>query len=305
MTNIIADKLIGPTRLDKFLTQKLEGYSRSALQQAIKRGEITLNGKTTTVHHFLKNGDIIEVSMATAAPKHVETPTKTINVIQATPDYIIVNKPAGIIVHPAPGIKDKTLIEILVEQYPEIEAVGNDKTRPGIVHRLDREVSGVMAVARTNEMFECLKKQFQNRTIEKIYSALVVGRMAQPSGTIRFPLARSSGKHGKMAARPQQAEDTREAITHFTVEKYFSHATLLSVKLETGRTHQIRAHLAAMSHSIVGDNLYRPKKLHYKSTPGRLFLHAQSLTFINLSGTPQTFASPLPEELKKFLLKLI
>lgn len=294
------------TRLDKFLTQELLGLSRSFIQHAIKNGDIKVNDKKTSVHHFLKEGDIIIVDVIVPKIHSELTPQTKIpwQLIKETSDYLIIEKPAGVVVHPASGINEPTLIEGLLSKYPELKEVGDDPMRPGIVHRLDRDVSGLMVVARNQGMFNYLKQLFKERDITKKYLALVVGHLNQPDGVINFPLARSNNKHGKMAARSKSDNDTREAITKFELIKLYQPASLLKIEIETGRTHQIRAHLAALGYPIVGDKLYRPKKLNFKATPERLFLHAAELSFLDQNGERQTFTSTLPQELNDFLNKL-
>lgn len=295
-----------PTRLDKFLHSALPDFSRALLQRAIRQGDVTVNDKKVAVHHWLHTGDTINLKNLTEPQKLslIPTPNVPYKLIAETPDYLVIDKPAGLVVHPAQGVNEPTLIEGMVTKYPEISKVGEDALRPGIVHRLDREVSGLIVIARTQPMYLHLKQQFAARAINKEYIGLVVGRVPQPSGTINFPLARSKRQHGKIAARAKPDEDTREAVTHYTAAAYYQQVTLLKLKLETGRTHQIRAHLAALGHPLVGDALYRPAKLSFKAHPGRIFLHASSLIFTDLSGQPQTFASPLPSELQNFLNSL-
>ena len=304
--SLSAPELHEPTRLDKFLHAALPDYSRSVLQRAIREGNITVNDKKVVVHHWLKSGDSIELKNLAEPIKITVTPNKDVpyKLIAETADYLIIDKPAGLVVHPAAGVNEPTLVDGLIAKYPEIASVGDDPLRPGIVHRLDREVSGLLVITRNNQMYEHLKKQFQDRTIDKDYVGLVIGQLSQPSGTINFPLARSKRNHGKIAARNKAGDDTREAITHYAVAKQWQKVTLLKLKLETGRTHQIRAHLAALGYPLVGDQLYRPPKLAFKNTPGRIFLHAQTLSFTDLSSQRQTFSSPLPKELSDFLNSL-
>jgi 23S rRNA pseudouridine1911/1915/1917 synthase len=306
--SIVVPNLEQPMRLDKFLVQELgAGWSRTAIQHAIEQGGVKVNGKKVAVHHFLKQGEEITVDPMAQPPKQlaaVPNASVQFTVIEESPDFIVIEKPAGLTVHPAPGVNDPTLAAGLLARFPELSGVGEDKLRPGIVHRLDREVSGLMIVARTQTMYEHLKQQFMDRTIDKTYAALVIGHMVNPSGTITFPLARSKRNHGKVAARAASDEDTREAVTHYVVEKQYQQVALLSVTIETGRTHQIRAHLAAIDHPIVGDQLYRPKSLSFKAAPGRIFLHAVSLAFTDLSGERRSFSSPLPPELQDFLKRL-
>jgi 23S rRNA pseudouridine1911/1915/1917 synthase len=296
-----------PTRLDKYLYSILAEYSRASLQQAIRAGQVLVNGKKVAVHHWLRTGDTISLENLNKPSKISLRPNEAVpyELIAEAPDYLVVAKPAGLVIHPAAGVNEPTLIDGLIVKYPELLKVGEDPiTRPGIVHRLDREVSGLLVVARNQPMYEHLKKQFAMRSINKEYIGLVIGKMAKPSGTINFPLARSKRNRGKIAARAIASEDTRQAITHYTVVTEYQQATLLRLNLETGRTHQIRAHLGALGHPLVGDTLYRPAKINFKKTPGRIFLHAITLSFTDLNNTKHTFSSPLPPDLQTFLSNL-
>lgn len=303
---LIVPDIKEPTRLDKFLHSILPEFSRANLQRAIRQGEIIVNDKKVTVHHWLRSGDKIEIKDLIAPPQVTIKPDHNVvyKLVAEAPAYLVIDKPAGLVVHPATGVHEPTLADGLAAKYPEIIKVGDDPLRPGIVHRLDREVSGLLVIARDQAMYENLKKQFKNRTIDKEYTGLVIGRVPQPSGTINFPLARSKRNHGKIAARSHEAQDTREAITHYEVSQYFQQTTLLKLKIETGRTHQIRVHLAALGFPLVGDALYRPPKLAFKVTPGRIFLHASALSFFDLENKQQKFTSALPTELDDFLKKL-
>ncbi len=305
--SIIVPESAHKARLDKFLIPILSDLSRSQIQKMVKDKKIKVNGKVVLPHHFLKSGETVEIDhTATIKPiKKVVNDLKIpLKIISETEDYLVVDKPNGVVVHPALGVNELTLIEAVVTKYPEIAEVGTDKTRPGIVQRLDRDVSGVMVIARTNEMFEHLKKQFADRQIHKIYEALVVGHMDKPDGTINFPLARSRKHQGKMAAHSKASDKTKEAVTHYTVLKQYQQVALLEINLETGRTHQIRVHLAAINHPIIGDKLYHPKDLAFKNNPDRIFLHARELSFLNLENELVKFESDLPAELKLFLKHL-
>ncbi|RJO59663.1 RNA pseudouridine synthase [Candidatus Parcubacteria bacterium] len=228
-----------------------------------------------------------------------------IKIIQETADYLVIDKPSGLLVHPAEHHeKAQTLVHWLIRKYPEIAEVGEDPGRPGLVHRLDMEVSGVMVIPKTQRMFLHLKKQFQAHAIKKIYLALVHGRPGKPEGVINFPLARSRRKKGRMSAQPQATEKTREAITRFYVLKKFQHLTLLEIEIETGRSNQIRAHLLAYGMPIVGDKVYRTKKVKQKVELDRPFLHSWKLEFADLNGLKKSFEARLPGELEKILNKI-
>lgn len=225
--------------------------------------------------------------------------TPKLNIISETPEYVVVEKPAGLLVHEAPNSDEKTLLDLLLKKYPAMKKIG-EKDRPALVHRLDKEVSGLLVVPRTQEMFEHLKQQFQERTMEKHYLALVHGTVGKDEGVINFPIARSE-RHARMAARPNGDDAGREAITEFTTLERRIGSSLLDVCIKTGRTHQIRAHMFAYSHPVVGDPLYHRKGTKLKKDPGRIFLHAARLAFTDLAGNRVEFESPLPAELKTFL----
>lgn len=226
-------------------------------------------------------------------------------IIAETPDYLVLDKPSGLLVHEAnhhPGAD--TLVHWLLEHYPAIKGVGEEADRPGIVHRLDMDVSGVMVVARTQQMYDHLKKQFQNHEVEKMYLALVHGVPGKPDGTIRFPLGRSRRNAGRMASQPVPTDKTRDAVTNFAVKEQFTHLTLLEVTIETGRTNQIRAHLLAFGLPIVGDTVYASRWVKQKVALDRPFLHSWKLGFTDLDNTMQHFEAPLPESLTALLTKL-
>lgn len=209
-------------------------------------------------------------------------------------DVLVLDKPSGIAVHPAPGVEGPTLVEALLAERPTIAGVGEDPSRPGIVHRLDKDVSGVMIVAKTPLAYLFLKQQFLEHTLTKEYTALVHGALPKDVDTIRVHIGRSA-RHARMAARPVSQEG-REAITHYETQTRYRNFTLARIVIETGRTHQIRASFHAIGHPVAGDPLYRVKR--YKSFPlPRPFLHASRLTLTLPNGERKTFESPLPNEL--------
>ena len=232
-------------------------------------------------------------------------------------DYLIINKPAGLLVHGAKHITEPSLVDFLLEKYPNLIKVGEDPLRPGIVHRLDKSASGLLAVAKNQKAFNSLKSQFQARTVKKYYKALVYGQIEKDEDIINFPILRSS-QGNKMAALPLTIKGEkntigRTAITEFEVTRRFINYTLIGVKIKTGRTHQIRVHMSALGHPIVGDDLYGTKKTKEKNAkfrkkkmPGsdRFFLVACELEFEDLNGKKKNFKIDIPKELKE-LLKII
>lgn len=229
-------------------------------------------------------------------------------VIFENENYLVINKPAGLLVHGAEHIKETNLADQLLEKYPALAKIGDDPSRPGLMHRLDKLASGLMVIAKTQDSYDSLKKQFQQRTIEKYYTALVYGKVARDEGEIDFPVARSAKGH-KMAALPktfrgEKTGDGRLAITEFTVIKRYINYTLLKLKIITGRTHQIRVHMAAYGNPLVGDDLYGTPKTKLKNRKldlGRIFLVASELAFTDLQGETQRFTTPLPPELEHLL----
>ncbi len=240
-------------------------------------------------------------------------------------DCLVINKPAGLAVHGGGNIKEPTLADFLVKRYPGITTVGDDPTRPGIVHRLDKEVSGLMVIAKNQASFDNLKSQFQNRTITKEYTALVHGKIPADEGEINFPIKRSRDGY-RMAALPLKTEEllsrrhpknrddgnikglfqAREALTYFQVLRRFVNHTLVRVKIKTGRTHQIRVHFFAYGYPLVGDELYVTKKTalkNKKAALGRVFLVADHLAFRDSAGETRDFRLDLPAELKACLPK--
>ncbi|MFA6534078.1 MAG: RluA family pseudouridine synthase [Patescibacteria group bacterium] len=309
-------------RLDQFLTAKLK-VSRSQIQKLIKSGGVLVNGKPIAPHYFLKEADTVTVNPANnkyqistdgktdQSPTHLLLKLKP-TIVAKTPDYLVVEKPAGLPVHPDSHYLTGTLIQQLVKKYPEIAKVGDpsrlgraeagDKDRPGIVHRLDKDASGLLVVARTRKMFQHLKAQFQNREIKKEYWTLVRGRLTPETAKINFPISR--GADGRMIARAV-GQPGKLASSEYSVEKYFINYSLAKVVIHTGRTHQIRVHLQALGHPVAGDALYFIKKQKPdKTTPPRLFLHSTTLGFTDLTGQYQEFHSDLPAELKEYLTKI-
>lgn len=286
-------------RLDKILV-KTTGLARGPIQKLIKNGEVSVNGKIVIAPHFsILSTDKIEIKKQKAVTKKTSPPK--LNILYEDKDVIVFEKPAGLMVHEAPGKEEVTVVDALIKHYPAIKKVGDDPSRPGIVHRLDKLASGVMIAAKTQAAFEFLKKQFSERHTKKEYLVLVYGLPAQDTGTISFRLARSKNK-GRMVARPTDGEG-KEAVTHYEVIKKIKNLAFLRVNIETGRTHQIRAHFRALNLPVVGDPLYkktRMKNIKHLSLP-RLFLHSHKLTIPLPNGEIKTFVSNLPKELEEII----
>jgi len=229
----------------------------------------------------------------------------SIPVLYEDEDLLVVNKPAGLLVHKTGAKREEhTLIDDIVATRPAMKTVGDDPARPGLVHRLDKDVSGVMAIAKTQVGFEHLKKQFMERTADKTYVALVYKPLPRDTGTISFKIARSKAR-GRMTSRSGEQEG-KEAITTYDVLDRFRTTTLVSVNIKTGRTHQIRAHFLGIGHPVVGDKLYYIKHMrHIRPIEiDRIFLHAKRLEIELIDGTRRAFEAPMPEELEAILKTL-
>lgn len=299
--NLIYNKENSQERLDKFLHIHYPGFSRTQLQKAIKNGFVVVNGKKVAPHHFLKKSDHITIKQLPQKIT-VDLPKVTIDIIKETDDYIIINKPPYIPVHPDATYRRNTLIQQITERYPDITKWDQESERPGIVHRLDKDVSGVMVIARTQKMFSHLKDQFRKKRIYKEYIALVHEPLKKNEGHISFNIGRSKTT-GKMTARPP-AQTGRGALTYYEVIKNFEHFALLKIIIKTGRTHQIRSHLLAFGHPVAGDTLYAAKKKKARVDLDRPFLHARTLGFFDTRNRWKLFHSPTPQKLLNILDQL-
>ncbi len=298
MKNYVVPEHEAGERLDAWLAQQDSDRSRTAFQKLIKEGGVSVNGKKAKSHYAVKDGDVVELEGASKKKASSKTAEVAgVKIVDETDDYLVIEKPTGLLVHPAPTQKTSTLVDFLVKHAPEIKKVGDAKERPGIVHRLDREASGLMVVAKTKKMFESLKKQFQAHDITKEYLALVYGKVVKDFDVIRTPIGRKKGR-GRMSARTEAQEGDKDAVSHYDVLERFPQATLVKVRTETGRMHQVRVHMKSIGHSLVGDGLYGTPKQETTSLRNvRLFLHAAALGFTDLDGKRHEYRSELPEDL--------
>lgn len=297
-------------RLDKFLKEGIfldTEISRSAIASGIKEGSVLVNGQPAKPSYALRPGDRIRVEFEAESERTViPDPSLVIPVILEDTDVIALDKPAGIRVHPDSQEKKRTIANFLVSRYPEIAEVhdGTDGAwmRPGIVHRLDMDTSGVLVVARNGRSFAELKHQFQERETRKTYWALVFGRLRDKQGIIDKPLARAEGYRKQVIANNRTKTKIRPAVTEYRVLEEFGDCSLVEAKPKTGRMHQIRVHLASISHPIMGDPLYCPKGLREIRIRGakRQLLHAKSLRF-SLFGREYFLESELPKDFRRVL----
>ena len=288
------------SRLDRFVTSVLPERSRSQIQRLIKDGQILVGGRAAKANQAVKTGQIISIDVPEPVDPLPRAEALPLPILYQDPDLIVVDKPAGMVVHPAAGHASGTLVNALLHHVDDLSGIGGEK-RPGIVHRLDRGTSGLMVVAKNDAAHEELSRQFHDREVEKDYLALVWG-LVQPGRRIDAPIGRDSANRKKMSAR---ARRSREAVTRIVRTEVLRTLTLAQVAIHTGRTHQIRVHLAAIGHPVVGDTLYGgvrrrvPHDLRAITHLDRPFLHAARLAFTHPSeGRRMEFTSELPPDLQ-------
>lgn len=286
-------------RIDRFLSGEDTGLSRSALQGLVAEGHVLCNGKAPAKSLKLKAGDIILLEIPDAKPIEAVPQEIPLDIIYEDAHLLVVNKPKGMVVHPAPGNPDGTLVNALLHHCGDsLSGIGGEK-RPGIVHRIDRDTSGLIIAAKNDAAHLALSAQLKDHSLSRTYECLVTGNMKQDSGTVDAPIGRSSADRKKMAVVPTG----RRAVTHWEVVARYPGVTHLRCRLETGRTHQIRVHMAYIGHPILGDTVYGAKK----PVPGLTgqCLHATGLRFIHpRTGEPVELHCPLPPEFTAMLQKL-
>ena len=285
-------------RLDKFVSENCPGLSRSQAQKLIDDGLVTVGGLMEKTSYKIEIGEKIEIAIPPPAPTGLLPEAIPIKIIYEDDDLLVIDKPAGLTVHPAPGHPSHTLVNAVLSHLSKIEDE-NDVVRPGIVHRLDKDTSGVMLVAKNNVTLTNLSDQFKSRSIKKVYITLVKGIIKPEKGVIDAPIGRDSGDRKKMAVNGESRG--RQARTNYRVLRYVGKNSLLEINPETGRTHQIRVHLAAIGYPVFGDITYGKKSAFLN----RQFLHAHRIGFyLPSSGKFVEFESPLPEDLQKALKEL-
>lgn len=288
-------------RLDRYVAAELPELSRTYLQSLIDNGMLLVDGRIRRAAFKMTPGEVVSVALPAAQQFDLEPQDIPLDVLYEDGDLLVINKPSGMVVHPAPGHPRDTLVNAVLYHAPTISIQGS--TRPGIVHRLDKDTSGVMVVAKSDRAQTSLVEQWLERSVVKHYTTLVAGDIEEEEGTIDVPVGRDQVNRQRMGT----SRTGREAITHFKVVEQFDDATLLDVRIETGRTHQIRVHLAFISHPVIGDAIYGNRvsaRVTSEYGASRQFLHASSLTFM-LPGTDEmrTFEAPLPNELQGILTR--
>lgn len=286
-------------RLDLFVISVIKDLSRMNAKRLIEDGNVQVNSKNSKVSYKVQNGDIIEIHIPEAKQLDLKAQEIPIEVVYEDSDIIVVNKPKGLVVHPANGNWDGTLVNAIMAICKDsLSGIGGE-VRPGIVHRLDKDTSGLLIIAKNDKAHINMSNEIKNREVKKVYIALVRGIVAENEATINMPIGRSNKDRKKMAV----VKNGKEAITHFKVIKRFDKYTLLEVKIDTGRTHQIRVHLNEIGHPVVGDEIYSNGKNEF-GVHGQL-LHAKSLDFKHpITGKDMHLEAELPEEFKNILKKL-
>jgi 23S rRNA pseudouridine1911/1915/1917 synthase len=283
-------------RLDKFVSENCPGLSRSQAQKLIDDGFVAVNGLMEKASHKTETGEKIEVTVPPPAPSGLMPEAIPIKILYEDDDLLVIDKPAGLTVHPAPGHPSHTLVNAVLSHLSDMSDENEDNTRPGIVHRLDKDTSGVMLVAKNNIALANLSDQFKSRSVKKVYITLVKGHLLPDKGVIEAPIGRDSGDRKKMAVTGESRG--RAARTNYRVIRYVGKNSLLEITPETGRTHQIRVHLAAIGYPVIGDATYGKKSAYLH----RQFLHAHRLGFyLPSTGKFVEFESPLPADLEQAL----
>lgn len=292
-------------RLDQFLVNRIPGESRSQIQSWIRKGYVHVNGERVKTGHLTRLKDTVTLEVPVLPPHQMLPEEIPLDILYEDADLAVINKPAGLVCHAGAGVRSGTLVNAVLFHMGPLMA--GDPGRPGIVHRLDKFTSGVMLVAKNNHAHRQLSQQFKNRQVKKEYTAVIHGCLNPASGTIDIPLGRDPKNRKKMSPR---AHRTRSAVTHYSTEENYGCVSLINVRIETGRTHQIRVHLACKGHPVVGDSIYGANRIRNLPTAlmeaakkmQRPFLHSRLLEFRHPgSGAMLSFHAPLPPELQTFL----
>jgi 23S rRNA pseudouridine1911/1915/1917 synthase len=285
-------------RLDLFLTSVQAEISRSQVQRLIEQDHVSVNGQPVSAKYKVKPGDVVQLRVPDPTPLDLSAEPIPLNIVFEDECLVVVDKPAGMVVHPAPGHATGTLVHALLHHCQDLSGIGGVE-RPGIVHRLDKDTSGLVLVAKSEKAHRSLASQFKEREIKKVYLALVRGKVARDKGVIDLPLGRHKVHRKKMAVRQ---DGGRPAVTAFEVIDRYEHFSYLRLFPKTGRTHQIRVHVAQMGHPILSDTTYGGKLDARHMKMPRQALHAHQLEIHHpISGEIKTFISPLPDDLDNYL----
>ena len=299
MNTLVVDEINKGKRLDSYISDNMDKISRNFAQKLIENQQVTINGKNEKASYKVCVGDKVQVDVPEAQDTKLKAQDIPVEVVYEDKDIIVVNKPKGMVVHPANGNPDGTLVNAILAMCKDsLSGIGGE-IRPGIVHRLDKDTSGLLIIAKNDEAHVKMSKQIQDRLVTKKYIALVKGVVKDDEATIDMPIARSKVDRKKMAVD----KDGKQAVTHFKVIKRYKRYTLLEIKIDTGRTHQIRVHMAKIGYPVVGDMVYSNGRNEF-GVEGQM-LHAKSLEFSHpITGKKMHLEAPLPEYFTKVLEKL-
>ena len=286
-------------RLDQFLADQLEDLTRSAAQRLAEEEQVLLNGKPLKKNYKMTGNETLEVNLPDPEPIDAVPQNIPLDIAYEDEDLLVINKPKGMVVHPAPGNPDGTVVNAVLYHCGESLSGIGGAFRPGIVHRIDKDTSGLLIIAKNDKAHLYLSEQLKDHTLARTYEAVVIGGLKEERGTVNAPIGRSTKDRKKMAI----VADGRHAVTHYEVIARYPGYTHIRCKLETGRTHQIRVHMASLGHPIVGDQVYGPSKSKF-DLQGQC-LHARELTFLHpADGQPRLVISELPEYFTELLHKL-
>lgn len=295
----VADENVN-LRIDKLLSDNLSNFTRSALTKLITEGNVTVNGKVISKNYKCRKDDVIEINVPDAKPLDVTAENIPLDIVYEDSDLLVVNKPKGMVVHPAAGNFEGTLVNALLYHCKDSLSGINGVIRPGIVHRIDKDTSGLLIVAKNDAAHLSLAQQIKEHSFHRAYQAVCYGNIKEDFGTVHQPIGRSTKDRKKMAVTDRNSKD---AVTHFEVLHRFGNFTHIRCVLETGRTHQIRVHMAYVGHPIAGDAVYGPKKT-ITSLNGQC-LHAGEIGFVHpKSGEYMEFRSDLPDYFTDFIKKI-
>ena len=287
-------------RLDKWIAENFEGFTRSAVQKLIDNGEVRINGAASSGKNYkVKAGDVIELPDPVEKSDEILGEDIPLDIIYEDEHLLVVNKPRGMVVHPADGNPTGTLVNALIHHCGKLTSINGD-FRQGIVHRIDKDTSGLLVVAKTDEAYEGLAEQVRAHSMDRYYEAVVYGGFKEEDGTVSAPLGRHPVDRKRQTVLKWTDPNARDAVTHWSVIRRYKGFTHIRLKLETGRTHQIRVHMAHLQHPVAGDPVYGPKKV-ITQLNGQC-LHAKELGFIHpITGEHMLFESPLPDYFSRYL----
>lgn len=295
-----ADNTFVGQRIDKFITENTDDFTRSAVQRLIEEKKIFVNGSCVSKSYKMRENGVVEITVEEAKELECEAQDIPLDIVYEDDDLLVVNKPKGMVVHPAPGNSDSTLVNALLYHCKGSLSGINGVIRPGIVHRIDKDTSGLLIVAKNDSAHVSLAEQIKEHSFDRAYEAIVYGNIKDDEGTVDAPIGRHPVMRKKMAVT---MKNSKNAVTHYKVIERFGKFTHVRLNLETGRTHQIRVHMAYIGHPVAGDPLYGPKKV-ITELDGQC-LHAKKIGFIHpRTGEHLVFETPLPEYFQKFLNKL-